>query len=353
MQSTNEKQIESEENTDMPLKLKVDSKANDFVNPIVNADMADLRKRRDIVKRVDNYGVDTLNLAENRSKNLSGTISSMTNNNTNNELDKNIEKLENEIRSLDPSLVDFSKVVSGIGKLFSPITQYFNKLEHEDEKIEDLITSLNTGRSILSNDNITLELEIEKISDTIHLLNLEYEVGEKIKEKITKIIEEAKEDESDAQVIKFYEDEVITPLEKKLYDIKQVIVVNEQSMMAMEIIRNNNKELIRNVDRIKNVTLVAVNTAVMVAKSLYNQKVILKRLNALESSTGEIISKTGDKLKDESVSIANEISRAGTSVEGMKKSFSNAFETFNEIKSENVNNKNEIEKVIEQIGGKV
>ncbi len=352
MLDVNENELKQSENN-ASLKLSVDSKAEKLFTSIDNVNANDLFSKREATKLIDSLGTEALNTAENRSKNLSSTISKMVTSNTENELDKNLEKLEKEIRSLDPSMVDFSKVTKGLGKLFSPITQYFNRLENEDEKIEDLISSLNVGRSILSNDNITLELEIEKISETIKLLNAEYEIGSKIKEKLEKKIKDKSLDTDSSQEVRFYEDEVIIPLEKKLYDIKQVIIVNEQSMMAMEIIRKNNKELIRNVDRIKNITLVAVNTAVMVAKSLYNQKVILKKINALESTTNTMILETGKDLNDESISIAKEIKKAEISIDGMKTSFQNAFNMFDEVKEENQKNKNEIEMVIDKIGGTV
>ena len=245
--------------------------------------------------------------------------------------ENSISKLEMELRTIDPSNVDFSVVVKGIGKLFSPVTKYFNKIQHEEENIEEVISSLIVQRNTLSNDNITLELEIDKISDTIKMLNLEYEVGVKIKDRIQAIVDEAKNNNEDSNKISFYEDEVLTPLEKKLYDIKEVIIVNEQSVMAMELIRKNNKELIRNVDRIKNVTLVAVNTAVAVAKSLYNQKIILKKMDLLNDSTEKLITKTGNSIKTEAYEISKEIDRQGTSIDSLKNSFEKAFSEIAEI----------------------
>ncbi len=348
-----EKQELNNTQSSSSLKLNVDSKANTFSEEIENADIDDLRKRHEIVKRVDNYGADTLAFAEARSKSLSSTISNMTISDTDDKLYEGIENLEKEIKSIDPSKIDFSKVSKGLGKLFSPVAQYFNRLEHEDEKVEDLLSQLNASKSILINDNITLGLEIDKISDTIHMLKLECEIGEKVKSRIQNIINEAKQSEENDSKIKFYEEEVVIPLEKKLYDLKQVIIVNEQSMMAMEIIRKNNKELIRNVDRIKNVTLVALNTAVVVAKSIYNQKIILKKLQALEDATKNTIDDTRQRLSTDGVEVAKEIKKRENSIEGMKEYFNDAFNLFEEVKKENTSTKNEIELAVEKFGGTI
>lgn len=334
MQETQEK-VNNDEQIDPKIKLKVDSKSSEIMNEIIDNDASDIIKRREITKRIDNYGVDTLKIAEERSKNFSTTVSKMTVDSTSESLEQSIEKLEKEMKTVDPSLVDFSKISKGIGKLFNPITQYFKKLEQEDENIEGILNVLNSIRNILSNDNITLELEIDKIADTIQILNLEYDVGVKIKNQIESIIEEARKDDNNLEKIKFYEDEVITPLEKKLYDIKQVIIVNEQSMLAMEIIRKNNKELIRNIDRIKNVTMVAINTAVMVAKSLYNQKVALNKIEALNNSTNDIISNTSDKLNQVSLDIANGINNAELSSDLLKQKFTDLYSLIEDVKIQN------------------
>ena len=334
MLETQEK-VNNDEQIDPKIKLKVDSKSSEIMNEIIDNDASDIIKRREITKRIDNYGVDTLKIAEERSKNFSTTVSKMTVDSTSESLEQSIEKLEKEMKTVDPSLVDFSKISKGIGKLFNPITQYFKKLEQEDENIEGILNVLNSKRNILSNDNITLELEIDKIADTIQILNLEYDVGVKIKNQIESIIEEARKDDNNLEKIKFYEDEVITPLEKKLYDIKQVIIVNEQSMLAMEIIRKNNKELIRNIDRIKNVTMVAINTAVMVAKSLYNQKVALNKIEALNNSTNDIISNTSDKLNQVSLDIANGINNAELSSDLLKQKFTDLYSLIEDVKIQN------------------
>jgi len=330
-----QEKVNNDEQIDPKIKLKVDSKSSEIMNEIIDNDASDIIKRREITKRIDNYGVDTLKIAEERSKNFSTTVSKMTVDSTSESLEQSIEKLEKEMKTVDPSLVDFSKISKGIGKLFNPITQYFKKLEQEDENIEGILNVLNSKRNILSNDNITLELEIDKIADTIQILNLEYDVGVKIKNQIESIIEEARKDDNNLEKIKFYEDEVITPLEKKLYDIKQVIIVNEQSMLAMEIIRKNNKELIRNIDRIKNVTMVAINTAVMVAKSLYNQKVALNKIEALNNSTNDIISNTSDKLNQVSLDIANGINNAELSSDLLKQKFTDLYSLIEDVKIQN------------------
>ena len=58
-----------------------------------------------------------------------------------------------------------------------------------------------------------------------------------------------------------------------------MIVVNQQGIMAIEVVIRNNKELIRGVERAKNVTISALKiSAWIVASALYNQKIVLKKI---------------------------------------------------------------------------
>ena len=108
-------------------------------------------------------------------------------------------------------------------------------------------------------------------------------------------------------------------------------LIKEQSALAFEIIRRNNKEIIRNLERIKNVTIVALNTAVMVAKSLYNQKLVLNKISMLEKGTANLIQGTANAVKNQSQKIA----KSSNPEDVLKSAFNNAFETLSSVKQEN------------------
>ena len=76
-----------------------------------------------------------------------------------------------------------------------------------------------------------------------------------------------------------------------------MIIVKEQSSLALKIILNNNKEIIRNIDKIKNVTIEAFKTNVIVANSIFNQKIILKKINQLDKGAKLLINDTNSLLQ--------------------------------------------------------
>ena len=262
-------------------------------------------------KRVDTFALNTIKETETRNKMLGSTISQISNfSSTGANIEVGLESLNKKIKSLDPSLIDFSNAGKLFG-IFSPTTRYFNKIKQEENAIEMLVNNLEKEKSILVNDNITLELEIQKLHEVVQNLNNDYDAGLILKDEILNKIQS----ESDETSIRFYNENILNPLEKKLFDLKQMSLVNEQSILALEIVRRNNKEIIRNIDRVKNVTIVALNTAVIVAKSLYNQKITLSKINSLGKSTSGIMNSTSKALSDSD----------------LKDAFKNAYNTFDEV----------------------
>ena len=244
-----------------------------------------------------------------------------------NSIEENIDKLNKKIKELDPSTVDFS-----IQKrlFFSPTNKYFNKIKQEENFIAILIEELEKEKNILNRDNITLEIEINRLRDLIEQINNEYANGEEIRKDVNSIIEKAKQENNNKKE-QFYTQNVLTPLERKLYDIKQMALIKEQSALAFEIIRRNNKEIIRNLERIKNVTIEALNTAVIVAKSLYNQKLVLNKIKMMEKGTSNLIEGTANAIKNQS----EEIAKSSNPEELLKKAFDNALNTLSNVNEEN------------------
>lgn len=121
---------------------------------------------------------------------------------------------------------------------------------------------------------------------------------------------------------------VLEPIEKKLFDLKQMSLVKKQSGIALEVIRNNNKEIIRNIERITDVTFVALNTAIIVAEALYNQKISLKKITELEKGTEKFMQNVGKAVKEE-YRIKN------GSLEDLKKAFNDAYSVIDDAQLQN------------------
>ena len=156
-------------------------------------------------------------------------------------------------------------------------------------------------------------------------------LGLKLDDYLTNAIEKAKLEGEDQEKIDFIENEILFPLRQRIEDFQQIQVVDQQGIIAMELIRRNNKELIRSVDRAQNVTVTALRTAVTVAGALYNQKIVLEKVNMLNATTNQMIESTSKMLHKQGVEVQKQATEASISPETLKTAFDETLQALDDI----------------------
>jgi uncharacterized protein YaaN involved in tellurite resistance len=159
----------------------------------------------------------------------------------------------------------------------------------------------------------------------------EVQLGILMDEAIERQIEAAQARNEDPEKVKFVTEEVLFPLRQRVMDMQQMIVVNQQGVMATEIVIRNNKELMRGVERAQTVTISALHNSVMVASALYHQEIALKKIEMLNVITGDIISSTSELLKIRGADIHKRSSETNISVEKLNTAFADAMEALDSI----------------------
>jgi uncharacterized protein YaaN involved in tellurite resistance len=235
-----------------------------------------------------------------------------------------------QLKDLDPSLIDFAKT-GFLGKLFNPLRAYFLKYQKADSVIADIVISLDKGKTTLKNDNTTLEIEQQTLRELTKKLQKEIQLGALMDESIEAQIETAKLQNEDPDKIRFITEEVLFPLRQRVMDLQQMLVVNQQGIMAIEVVIRNNKELIRGVDRAQNVTISALKIAVTVASALYNQQIVLKKIELLNQTTTELIAGTSRMLKNQGAAIQKQSMEANISVDTLKQAFADVLSALDSI----------------------
>ena len=305
--------------------------AESNVTEIMTLDIDEFAKRKDILQSIESFGEDSMKRSANKNSLLQVTVGKLSKDGDEGSVvAKGLMDLHRELKDLDPSLIDFTR--TGIlGKLFDPIRSYFAKYQKADAAIADIIVSLDKGETTLKNDNTTLEIEQQAMRDLTKKLMKEIELGTLMDESIEKQIEAARARNEDPEKVKFVTEEVLFPLRQRFMDMQQMIVVNQQGVMATELVIRNNKELMRGVERAKNVTISALRISVMVAGALYNQKIVLKKIQMLNEITNNIISSNAQMLKEQGAEIQKESMEANISVETLKTAFADVMEALDSI----------------------
>lgn len=303
------------------------------VSEIMTFDMDSLQKRKSILQSIEAFGMDTLQSCAKRNSLLHVSVGNLSKmGDEGGSVASGLLELQREIKDLDPSMIDFTKT-GFLGKVFNPIRAYFDRYQKADSVINDIILSLEKGKTTLKNDNTTLEIEMEELRDITKKLTKEIDMGTMMDECITNAVETAKVNNEESEKVKFVTEEIQFPLRQRIMDMQQMIVVNHQGIMAIEVVRRNNKELIRGVERAKNVTISAMKIAAIVANALYNQRIVLKKIEILNETTNELISGTSRMLKEQGAEIHKQSMEANISVETLKTSFADVMSAMGAISS--------------------
>ena len=301
-------------------------------NQIMVANLDDVAERRDIVQAVENMGVDIMKQSAVKNEMLSKRIATYSKQGGEaGEVAKSLEELAIKMRDLDPSAVDFARE-GFLGKVFNPVRRYFERFKTADAEIADIVQSLERGKATLKNDNVTLELEEDSMRELTKQLNQQIEMAVDLDDYLSAAVENAKADPAaDQDRIKFVEEEVIFPLRQKILDFQQLLTVNQQGIVSMNIVRRNNLELIRAVDRAENVTVSALRVAATVAGALYNQRIVLDKVDTLNAATNEMIASTSKMLKEQGTEIQQKATEANISVDTLKASFADTLQALEDI----------------------
>ncbi len=298
---------------------------------IVTLDMDSLEKRKMILKSIESFGMNTMQDSAKRNSILQVSVGNFSKmGDEGGAVAKGLLDLQREIKDLDPSMVDFAKT-GFFGRFYNPVRTYFARYQKADNVINDIIASLEKGKTTLKNDNTTLEIEKQTLRDLTKKLTKEVEMGTAMDESVANQVDMAKSRNEDPEKIKFITEEIQFPLRQRVMDMQQMIVVNQQGIMAIEVVRRNNKELIRGIDRAKNVTISAMRIAVIVASALYNQKIVLEKIEKLNATTNELISGTSRMLKEQGAEIHKQSMETNISVETLKTAFADVISAMDAI----------------------
>ena len=337
MELPNEAAIKSEVLQQVkPLSEEVDqlqAVAEGNVAEILTLDIGEIAQKKFILQSIESFGADSMKSSAAKNSMLQMTVGSLSRDgDEGGVVAKGLMELHRELEDLDPSLIDFTK--TGIlGLVFNPVRAYFARYQKAESAIVEIIASLDKGKKSLKNDNTTLEIEQQALRDLTRKLMKEVQLGVLMDESIEKQIAAARSRNEEPEKIKFVAEEILFPLRQRIMDMQQMIVVNQQGVMATEVVIRNNKELIRGVDRAKTVTISALRIGVMVAGALYNQKIVLKKIQMLNETTNSIISGTSHMLKVQGAEIQRQSMETAVSVETLKNAFADVMDALDSISS--------------------
>ncbi|TVP43670.1 MAG: toxic anion resistance protein [Halomonas sp.] len=227
-----------------------------------------------------------------------------------------MEGLDPARHRLAPSVLD--RVLAIIPGIDSRMQRYFRKFENAQQALDAIIDDLKGGRDMLHRDNLTLSDDQKALYEILRELNRQIELGRLIDSRLQSTI--AARDSDDPRR-HFLEEELLFPLRQRIVDLQQQLAVSQQGVLALEVIIRNNRELMRGVDRAINVTVSALTVAVTVAMAMANQRLVLDRIEALNTTTSQMIGGTAKALRQQGVDIQKRASSAMLDMQTLEEAF--------------------------------
>ncbi|MDJ0788576.1 MAG: toxic anion resistance protein [Myxococcota bacterium] len=313
---------------------ELDAKATQFADALASVDPADARAQTH-KKTIEEAGRELQRKSGHRSRMLEEPIKALSQRGADGgEVGRALVDLKVQVEELDPTRFDFdpgfvSRIAGYLPFVGTPLKRYFSQYESAQTVIDAILKSLELGREQLGRDNVTLSEDQKimreltgKLEKQIQLLQL---VDQKLAYKLEREIPAT--DKRHA----FISEELLFPLRQRVMDLQQQLAVNQQGFLAIELIVRNNKELIRGVNRALDVTVSALQVAVTVALGLAHQKIVLDKVNALNTTTSDLISGTAERLRTQGTEIHKQASSAMLDMDALRSAFSDIHAALDEV----------------------
>ena len=240
-------------------------------------------------------------------------------------------ELRQTVTSLDPAKADLKGVRKLLGMIpfGNKLTAYFERYQSAQAQLDAIIKALDSGQDELRKDNASIEQEKANLWAAMGKLTEYATLAKALDGAVVAKIDTVRV--NDPKTADALTSDALFPIRQRQQDLLTQLAVSVQGYLALDLVRKNNVELIKGVDRAQTTTVAALRTAVIVAQALANQKLVLDQINALNATTNNMILSTSEMLRQQSGQIQEQASSSTVSVETLQKAFDNVFATMDAI----------------------
>jgi len=248
------------------------------------------------------------------------------------DVSRSLLELRRQVDDLDPAhqgdLLSPRKLF-GVIPFGRRLRNYFARYRSSQSHINAVIVALQHGQSELSKDNADLEQEKVILWSTMGRLRQYIYLARKLEAGLAaRIAEIEKTDRDRANVLR---EDMLFYARQKVQDLTTQLAVGVQGYLAMDLIKRNNLELVRGVDRATTTTVAALRTAVIVAQALSDQKLVLDQIAALNTTTSNLIEGTSVLLRQQSAAVSEQAASATIDMAKLQTAFDNIYATMDEV----------------------
>ncbi|MEN2787172.1 toxic anion resistance protein [Sphingomonas qilianensis] len=245
---------------------------------------------------------------------------------------KDLAELRRTVEDLDPGKrgnLTAPKKLFGLIPFGGGLRNYFDSYKSSQTHIASILKSLTSGKDELLMDNAAIDVERANLWSAMgrleQMIVLSKEMDAKLEDKANEL------DHTDPAKAKAIRESALFYVRQRTQDLLTQMAVTVQGYLALDLVKKNNVELVKGVDRASTTTVSALRTAVTVAQALTNQKLVLEQITALNTTTANIIDSTGKLLKSQTATIHEQAASATIPIEVLQRAFQNIYDTMDAI----------------------
>ncbi len=310
-------------------KSKLESKVEAFVTDLVAQDA----KSPEFGKRVDqltNMGRrEIVEAAGQSNRFLNRPVRSMDESST---VGTDLAELRRTVEDLDPSKrgnLLAPRKLFGIIPFGNKLRNYFDGYKSAQSHISSILERLAGGKDELLMDNAAIDVERQNLWTAMgkleQMIHMSKALDAKLEEKANEL------DASDPEKARAIRDTALFYVRQRTQDLLTQMAVTVQGYLALDLVKKNNVELVKGVDRASTTTVGALRTAVTVAQAMTNQKLVLEQITQLNTTTANIIDGTGKMMRENTALIHEQAAASTIPLETLSQAFTNIYQTMDEI----------------------
>ncbi|WP_308169531.1 toxic anion resistance protein [Acrocarpospora catenulata] len=232
--------------------------------------------------------------------------------------------LRRTIVDLDPRQATGARKFLGL--IPAGIRDYFAKFQSAQKHLDDIVRALRSGQDELRKDNAAIDGERRLLWEQMQKLQEYVVLAAALDAELESRIMVADEEQATA-----LRSDALFYVRQKHQDLLTQLAVSAQGYLALDLVRKNNQELIKGVDRATTTTVAALRTAVTVAQALAGQKLVLDQISALNQTTSDLIVATSELLRTQAAEVQAQAAGTTVNMDALRKAFDNIYATIDTI----------------------
>ena len=263
----------------------------------------------------------------------------------------NLTELRKTVESLDPGRGVKPRKLFGIIPWGNSLRNYFMKYQSAQTHISSILNALASGKDELLHDNSAIDTERAQMWKTMGKLEQMIHISKTLDQKLEDKANEL--DATEPAKAKAIRETALFYTRQRTTDLLTQMAVTVQGYLALDLVKKNNVELVKGVDRASTTTVAALRTAVTVAQALTNQRLVLNQITALNATTAGMIERTGELLKSQTGEIHKQAASATIPLETLQRAFQNIYDTMDTIDKFKIEALGNMKQTVETLGREV